>query len=103
MLVRSLLVGMTAVLAAASTAAAGTYSHYACMYPNGRSGAPLGDAAGGWRPVGDNIPGYTAFDECARGSGFGVRLTRDATSHAGNSYGWRYEPPPGTTPRAFSV
>src|SRR4051812_7109492 len=103
MLVRSLLIAVAAVLLVASTAAAGTYSHYACVYPNGRTGAPIGDATNGWQAVGDNIPGYTAFNECARGSGFGVRLTREATSHAGNSYGWRYEPPPGTTPRAFDV
>ena len=103
MLVRSLLAAVVVVLVAASDALAGMYSHYACMYPNGRSGAPLSAGSFGWQPVGDKIAGYTAFNECARGSGFGVRLTRETTSHAGNNFGWRYEPPPGTTARAYNV
>src|SRR3954447_3839730 len=103
MLVRSLLVGVAAVLVAASTAAAGTYSHYACMYPNGRLGAPISDGSNGWRAVGKDIPGYTAYDDCANGGAFGVRLARDATSHAADSYGWRYFPPIGTSVSGFSI
>src|SRR4051794_14701572 len=97
------LVGLLALFVVAPTAHAGTYSHYACMYPNGRGGAPLSDGTNGWRAVGSSIPSYTAFNECDRGGAFGVRLTRDATSHAPDAYGWRYEPPVGTSVTSFEI
>src|SRR4051794_17637553 len=103
MLVRSLLVAVVAVLVAASTAVAGTYSHYACVYPNGRAGAALSDGTNGWRAVGSSISSYSAFNECDRGGAFGALLSRESTSHASDSYGWRYEPPVGTKVTSFEV
>src|SRR3954454_15047986 len=97
------LVGLLALLVVAPSADAGAYSHYACMYPNGRGGAPLSDGTNGWRAVGSSIPSYTAFSECDRGGAFGARLTSDSSSHAPDSYGWRYEPPVGTSVTAFSI
>src|SRR4051794_13010629 len=105
MLVRSLLVAVVAVLLVASTAAAGTYSHYARVYPNGRTGAPLSNGTDGWRPAGNvsNFPGYTSYERCSTDGAFGTKLTRETTSQAGNDYGWRYYAPLGTSVKGFSV
>src|SRR3954466_13755075 len=100
MLVRSLLVGLVALLIAAPAAGGGAYSHYACTLPNGAIGS-LWQGDSGWRVVGDAQMGFSLSTDCRANGYFGARLTRAETTNNRSAFGWGYYAPVDTKVTGF--
>lgn len=90
-----MLLTLAVFFAAATTAAAGTYTHLAC------SGGSVADATSGWFAVELQTPaGSTGTgNDCAAGGGLSARITPtdEAGVTPGSGVGWRYVPPTGTS------